>query len=52
MEQEILKVNFASHEILNQYFCEDNNHASGFMMDLTMGCYHDPTMVEESICKS
>jgi len=35
-----------------RYFCEDNNRASGFMMDLAIGCYNEhPTMVEELICK-
>jgi len=32
-----------------RYFCEDNNHASDFMADLTIGYYNEhPTMVEES----
>ena len=53
VKQEILKINFASREILNRYFCEDNNHASGFMVDLAMECYHEhPTMVGELICRS
>jgi len=36
-----------------RYFCEDNNRASGFMVDLAIGYYNEhPTIVEESICKS
>ena len=34
------------------YFCEDNNHDSGFMVDLTMGyCHEHPTMVKKLIFK-
>ena len=48
VEHKILKIKFASCEILNtkQYFCEDNNRASGFMVDQAMGYYKEhPTMV-------
>ena len=53
MEYKIFKINFAFCEILKTIFCEDNNHASIFMVDLAMGCYNEhSTMVGGSICKS
>jgi len=37
----------------NQYFCEDNKHASSFMVDLAVGHYHEhSTMAGRSICKA
>ena len=46
VEHEILKINLASCEILKMILvCEDNNRASGFMVDQAMGYYNEhPTM--------
>ena len=53
MEQEILEINFASHEIYTKInlSCEDNNHSSGFIV--AMEYYHEyPATVGELISKS
>ena len=53
VEHKLLKINFVAREILKTEFCEDNNHASSFIVDLAMGYYNEhPTMVGGSICKS
>jgi len=52
LKQEILKINFASHEIQNRYFCEDDNCTSSFMVDLVMGYYVEHvTMVGDRFVK-
>ena len=49
----LFKVSAISLGVVTRYFCEDNNRASGFMVDLAMGYHNEhPTMVGGSICKS